>query len=111
MQRTIHSPLPDETSLQFSKINIKKIACGNKEYTTDKKMGASVLLRLFISSNEVCNTAYALQHIHEQNSIFKDSTMGPMIPKEMKYNLHYGKVQGDILPLPHSTNTSCSVVK
>ena len=41
-------------------INIKKIAFGNKEYTTDKKMGVSVLLRLFISSNEVCNTAYAL---------------------------------------------------
>ena len=24
--------------------------------------------------------------------------MGPMIPKEMKYNLHYGKVRGDVLP-------------
>ena len=23
--------------------------------------------------------------------------MGPMIPKEMKYNLHYGKVRGDVL--------------
>ena len=54
-------------------------------------MGVSVLLRLFISSNEVCNTAYALWRIHEQNSIFKDSTIGPVIPKEMKYNLHYGK--------------------
>ena len=31
--------------------------------------------------------------------------MGPMIPKEMKYNLHYDKVGGDILPLPHGTNT------
>ena len=41
-------------------INVKKIAFGNKEHTTDKKMGVSVLLRLFISSNEVCNTAYAL---------------------------------------------------
>ena len=41
-------------------INVKKIALGNKEHTTDKKMGVSVLLRLFISSNEVCNTAYAL---------------------------------------------------
>ena len=40
-------------------INVKKIAFGNKEHTTDKKMGVSVLLRLFISSNEVCNTAYA----------------------------------------------------
>ena len=38
----------------------KKIAFGNKEHTTDLKMGVSDLLRLFISSNEVCNTAYAL---------------------------------------------------
>ena len=37
--------------------------------------------------------------------------MVPMIPKEMKYNLHYGKVRGDVLPPPHGTNTSCSVVK
>ena len=37
-------------------------------------MGVSVLLRLFISSNEVCNTAYALKRIHEQNSIFKYTT-------------------------------------
>ena len=37
--------------------------------------------------------------------------MGQMIPKEMKYNLHYGKVRGDVLPPPHDTNTSCSVVK
>ena len=41
-------------------INVKKIAFGIKEHTTIKKMGVSVLLRLFISSNEVCNTAYAL---------------------------------------------------
>ena len=45
-------------SLQI-KINFKKIAFGTKEHTTDQKMGVSVLLRLFISSNEVCNTAYA----------------------------------------------------
>ena len=44
----------------FCKINVKKIAFGNKEHTTDKKMGVSVLLRLFISSNGVCNTAYTL---------------------------------------------------
>ena len=42
------------------RINVKKIAFGNKEHTTEQKMGVSVLLRLFISSNEVCNTAYAL---------------------------------------------------
>ena len=42
------------------KINVKTIAFGNKEHTTEKKMGISVLLRLFISSNEVCNTVYVL---------------------------------------------------
>ena len=41
-------------------MNVKKIAFENKEHTTDKKMGVSVLLRLFISRNEVCNTADAL---------------------------------------------------
>ena len=28
--------------------------------------------------------------------LFKYTTMGPMIPKEMKYNLHYGDVRGDV---------------
>ena len=32
---------------------------------------------------------------HEQNSIIKYTTMGPMITKEMKYNLHYDEVKGD----------------
>ena len=43
----------------------------------------------------------------EQNSIFKYTTMGPMIQKEMKYNLHYGNVRGDVLPPPHGTKASC----
>ena len=34
-----------------------------------------------------------------------------MIPKETKYNLHYGEVRGDILRPPHGTITSCSVIK
>ena len=29
------------------RINVKKIAFGNKEHTTDKKMGVLVLLRLY----------------------------------------------------------------
>ena len=45
---------------EILQINVKKITFENKERTTDKKMGVSVLLRLFISSNEVYNTAYAL---------------------------------------------------
>ena len=41
-------------------INVNKIVFGNKEHMTDEKMGVWVLLNLFKSSNEVCNTAYAL---------------------------------------------------
>ena len=29
-----------------------------------------------------------------------------MIPKEMKYNLHYDDVRVDVLPPPHGTNTN-----
>ena len=74
-------------------------------------MGVSVLLRFFVSSNEFCSAAYAVQRIHKQNSIFKYTTIGPMIPKEMKYNLHCCDVRGYVLSPPHCTNTSCSVVK
>ena len=86
-------------------INVKKIAFENKEHTADQKMGVSVLLRLFISSNEVCNTAYALYRIHEQNSIFKCIIMGPMIPKQMKYNLHYGTIPAVYLDLKNAEFT------
>ena len=52
--------LEQDARLSVRDINVKKIAFGNKEHTRDKKMGVLILLRLFISSNEVCNTAYAL---------------------------------------------------
>ena len=48
---------------------------------------------------------------YEQNSILKYTTMGQLILKEMKYNMHYGDVRRDVLPTPHGYNTSCSVVK
>ena len=35
--------------------------------------------------------------------------MGPMIQKEMRYNLHHGDVRGDVLPLPHGSNMSFSL--
>ena len=54
---------------------------------------------------------YALLRIQKQNSIFKYTRMGPLIQKEMKYNLHYGDVRGDILPPPHGINMTSSVVK
>ena len=34
-----------------------------------------------------------------------------MIRREMKYNLHYVDVRGDVLPPPHCINISCSVAK
>ena len=37
------------------------------------------------------------KRIDEQISIFKDTTIGSVIPKETKYNLHYGEVRGDVL--------------
>ena len=40
--------------------NGKKIALETKNTLQIRKKGVSVLLRLFISSNKVCNTAYAL---------------------------------------------------
>ena len=43
----------------------------NKKKTLQIKMGLSVLLSLFICSNEVCNTDCALLCKHPQNSIFK----------------------------------------
>ena len=67
-------------------------------------MDVSVLLRVFISSNEVCSTAYALYHTHEQCSIFKYTTMDPTTQKEMKYNLYNDDVQGDILLNPEHKN-------
>ena len=62
MSKTSENMIPSVllTDMCVSEINVKKIDFGNKEHTTDQKMGVSVLLRLFISSNEVCNTAYAL---------------------------------------------------
>ena len=34
-----------------------------------------------------------------------------MIPKEMKYNLHYGEVRGDVVPPPYGTNTSKALLQ
>ena len=60
-------------------INVKTISFWKKEHTTDMKMGVSVLLRLFISSNEVCNIEYTLKLIHEQNWI------NPFMPSGLFY--------------------------
>ena len=52
--------VPDDQIIKYYKINVKKIAFEKKEHTTDNKMGVSVLLRFFMSSNELCNITYAL---------------------------------------------------
>ena len=61
----------------YFKINVKKIAFGNKEHTTDKKMGVSVLLKLFTSSNEVCvkvfNISLFLNHCMDLLYIWHDN--------------------------------------
>ena len=46
--------------VQCTKINVKKVIIWNNEHIADQKMWVLVLLRLFISSYEVCNTAYAI---------------------------------------------------
>ena len=57
-----HTDVQRETILprHYWVAGYKKVEFGNKEHTTNQKMGVLVLLRLFISSNEACNTAYAL---------------------------------------------------
>ena len=34
--------------------------------------------------------------------------MGPMVPNEMKYNLNYGDVRGDVLPQPQENHRRTS---
>ena len=70
-------------------IKVKTIAFGNKERITDRKWESRFH---WDSSLAVMKFATLITpaSVHEQNSIFKDTIMGPMIPKEMKYNLHYG---------------------
>ena len=46
-QKVITIAHPEHSSGEL--INVKKIVFGNKEHTTDKKMGVSVLLRLVSS--------------------------------------------------------------
>ena len=72
-------------------------------------MRVSVLLRLFITVMKYA-TLLTPSSVY-MKSIFKHTKMGCMIPKEMKNDLHYSDVRGDVLPPPHGTNTSCGIVK
>ena len=72
-------------------------------------MGVLVLMRPFISRNEVFYTAYALLPKHEQNFIFKDTTMGPMIPKEIKIlNIYWLRFLTDDQEVAGSTPPSAA---
>ena len=53
------SPVFLNTQNKYANL-IKKISQKDCLWKQRTKMGVSVLLSLFISSNEVCNTAYAL---------------------------------------------------
>ena len=59
------------------------------------KIGDSVWLSLFICNTVVCEAAYAPLRRLKWYSIFKITRMGSIIPKEIKYNLHYDDVRGD----------------
>ena len=64
-------------------------------------MGVSSL-RLFINSDEVCNMLTS-PFVHEQNSIFKDTAMGAVIPKEVKMleTFPYSKTMYFLLSISH----------
>ena len=54
-------------------------------------MGVPVLSKLFVSSNQVCNTAKAPGWKRDLNSIFKDTTTGPMTQR--KWNIIFTMVK------------------
>ena len=57
-------------------------------------------------------TLFTSSSIHTSRiSVFKDTTTGPVISKEMKYNLHYGEVRGDVLRPPHGVYVNKIKVK
>ena len=59
-------------------------------------MGVSVLLSLFISNNEVCNTAMP-SSVYMSRTPFSKIQQWPNDPKGSESNnLHYGEVQEDI---------------
>ena len=65
------------------------------------------------SSQAIMKSATLLMpsSVYVSRAPFSNDTMGPMIPKEMKSNLHYGEVRGDFLWPPHGINTSYSVCR
>ena len=71
-------------------IKVKKIAFGNKERITDRKWESRFY---WDSSLAVMKFATLItpSSVHEQNSIFKDTIMGPWFQRKRKYNLHYGE--------------------
>ena len=78
------------------------IAFENKEHTNSRKLD-SVWLRLFICNIVVCEAVNAPSRRLKRYSIFKIIRMGSVIPKEIKYNLHYDYVRGHLLRPPNDT--------
>ena len=67
------------------------------------KIGDSVWLSLFICNTKVCEAAHATQRRLKRYLIFKITMMGSVIPKEIKYNLHYDDVRGGVTPPQDTT--------
>ena len=83
------------------------IAFGNKKHTKSRKSETQFFqVSLFKCNTVVCEAAYVTQHRLKWYSIFKITRMGSMIPKEIKYNLHYNDVRGEFLRPPHGTTPS-----
>ena len=61
------------------------------------------MIELFVCNTVVCEAAYAPEHRLKRYSIFKMTRMGSVIPKEIKYNMHYDDVRGDFFTPPHGT--------
>ena len=89
-----------------SSIKVKKDGIWKTITYKITKIGDSVWLNLFICNTVVCEAAYASLRWLERYSIFKINKMGSMIPKEIKYNLHYDDVRGHFLRPPHGTITA-----
>ena len=96
--------------LQKSKVKAKKDCLWKQRTHKITKIRDSVWLSLFTCNTVICEAAYAPYRRLKRYSIFKINRMGSMIPKEIKYNLHYDDVRGDFTAATRH-NTSYSRVK
>ena len=70
------------------KLKVKK-NCLWKQNTQNRKNQRLGLIEFLHMQLVVCEAAYAPMYWLKSYSIFKITRMGSLIPKEIKYNLHY----------------------